>query len=165
MDFEKNNRAEKEPIIKTKTITAQDLKDYIYKGESLPQDERFLSTKEGGVFKYFALEDLIDFREKDDNFYSVVEMDDKVVGLSGLKKDPDREKNLWMMFVSIDPKYQGKGYSRKLVEEVFEFAKNNGCSLRPSMYSEEGEKRLKRIIQEFAEKTSVQLVDNYGRNL
>lgn len=165
MDFEKSNRAEKEPIIKTKTITAQDLKDYIYKGELLPQDERFLSFKEGGVFKYFELEDLIDFRKKESNFYSVVTVDDKIVGLSGLEKDPDREKNLWMTFVSIDPKYQGKGYSRKLVEEIFEFVQNQGCSLQLSIYSEEGEKRLKKIIQEIAKKTSVQLVDNYGQNL
>ncbi len=45
----------KENLPKAETITGQELFDLIYKGESEPQDDRFLNSKEGGVFKYFNI--------------------------------------------------------------------------------------------------------------
>jgi len=47
-DFEKKEDLQ----FTTRIITRKDLMEEIYQGESLPQDERFLPTEQGGVFGY-----------------------------------------------------------------------------------------------------------------
>jgi len=156
---ELNITQEKSPE-KTETITSQELMEIIYKGKSLPQDKRFMPFDEGGVFKYFfpgtttfgigGLERNI--------YYSIVNVNGEIVALGELEEDPYKEKNFWSKFTSVDPKFQGKGYARKIIEEKFRFAKEKGYSIQPSDYTEEGEK-LKRIFQECAKKYSVKLIE------
>lgn len=148
--------AEKEKI-SAETISANALKNIIYKGESLPQDNRFLSFKEGGVFKYFEIDDL--FNNKENKFYSLIKESQKIVGLSELEKNPYEENVMWIKFISIDPEYQEKGYASKLAEEIFRFAKENGISLETSSYSPEGHQKLKKIFKRLSEKYSVNFID------
>lgn len=136
---------EKLPVI-TKTITIEDLIDLIYKGQSLPQDGRFLPVEKGGVFKYFNVSELDD---NSDKFYSLVFSEDIVVGLSELEVNPNSANSLWIKFISVDPKYQGQGYASKLIDEICKFAQEKGFSLEASAYSVDGEQKLKsRLIQE-----------------
>ena len=154
-----------EPTITTATIAGKDLYDRIYQGQPTPQDTRFLPTENGGVFKYFDVHahDL----DKNMNWtgikvrqYSIVEVDGLTVGLSELENDPYREGNLWLKFISVDPKYQGKGYASRLTEEVFRYAKESGYTVQPSTYTKDGDKKLKRKIEEMSEKYSVKLTDD-----
>ena len=140
-------------------ITADELQEIIYKGESLPQDLRFLPIDQGGVFKYFFLDNVIGPRS-DDYSYIVVEINDEIIGLSELEKDPYKENNYWSTFISIDPKFRGQGYARKMIEKIFEFVKEQNCSLETSYYATEEGKRLEKIYHEYAEKFSVRLIEN-----
>lgn len=141
----------------TETINAETLSGLIYRGESLPQDNRFLSVEEGGVFKYFNLRSVID--DMGNRFYSLVKIGEKIIGLSELENDPYKEKNLWIKFLSIDPEYQDKGYASKLAEEIFHFAKQEGFTLEGSSYNDEGYKKLKPLLNRLANELSVSFVD------
>ncbi|MEI7765645.1 MAG: GNAT family N-acetyltransferase [bacterium] len=141
----------------TKTLTADALIEIIYKGKNLPQDKRFLSKEEGGVFEYSALEGTSIYRE---HFcFPVIKIGDKIIGLSKLQKDPYKDKNYWIQFLSIDPEYQEKGYASKLAEEIFRFAKQEGYSLETSSYTEIGFEKLKGLFNKLAEKYSINFID------
>jgi GNAT superfamily N-acetyltransferase len=142
----------------TRVIARQDLVEKIYQGEPLLRDERFLPTEQGGVFGYFDLDDLRPLSGGENKFFPIAEINNEIAGLAELEVDPYKDKNLWIKFVSVDPKYQGHGCASKLVQEMFEFAKNQGCSLEESLRSPEGEIKLKRLIRESAEKFHVKLI-------
>ncbi|MFA6251128.1 MAG: GNAT family N-acetyltransferase [Candidatus Paceibacterota bacterium] len=150
MSFEKKESLS----ITTQTLNASELIDLIYKGNNLPQDNRFLPTEEGGVFGYFNL-----MHAGRDNKFPVVKEGDKIVGLSELEKSPYSDKTFWIQFLSIDPKYQNKGYASKLGEEIFRFAKQEGYSLETSSYTEIGYEKLKGLFNKLAEEYSVNFID------
>jgi len=155
---ELNHSENKEnPLVNTETVTGNELVDVIYQGDSLPHDERFLPSEKGGVFKYFDIRSLVE--NKKDLFYSIIKEASKVIGLSELEKIPNQEKQYWIKFVSIDPKYQGKGLASKLVEEIFRFARQEGATLESSSYSSDGYDKLKPLFNKFAEEFSVNFID------
>ena len=149
--------------IRTTTISGVDLIERIYQGSSLPQDKQFLSTDKCGLFKYLDLGELV--QDPNSSYFSILELNKKIVGLSELKKDPKSDKNFWLMFISIDPKYQGRGYSHKLIDELFSFLEKNAESLTLSFYSDEGEKRIKRKIEEKSIKSLIRVIDSKGQFL
>lgn len=160
--------------IETSTISGIDLIERIYKdvhlpndrcllseflnlyNEELPKDKRFLSPYRGGVFEFFHLEGLI--RNPNSSYFSILESDGKIIGLSEVKKNPKDEKNFWLMFMSIDPEYQGKGYSRKLIDEVFKFSEEHADSLTLSHYSHKGKERIERYINEIREHRRINII-------
>ena len=144
-------------IATTETLTTDALIEIIYRGKNLPQDKRFLSKEEGGVFGYSALEETSIYKE--DFHFPVIKIGDKIIGLSKLQKDPYKDKNYWIQFLSIDPKYQEKGYASKLAEEIFRFAKQEGYSLETSSYTEIGYEKLKDLFNKLAEQYSVNFID------
>jgi GNAT superfamily N-acetyltransferase len=64
-----------------------------------------------------------------------------------------------MMHVSVNLKFQNKGYARKLLENIFDHAKKENKKLKISVYSEDGLSKVKLIIKELSEKTGVRIVD------
>lgn len=147
-----------EEKIESKTIKARELLDLIYQGKNSPQDNRFLTTSHGGVFKYFDPRDLQE--NVDDKFYSFTKNNKEVVALAELEKNPDDSMIYWIKFLSVDPKYQGNGYASILVEEIFKFAKERGITLEASAYTDDGQEKLKAVINRLAEKFSVKFIDN-----
>jgi GNAT superfamily N-acetyltransferase len=158
----KENNFEKREEVKTETLTAEELVDLIYKGESLPQDFRFLSEEDGGVFHYFDPRDLQE--NKENKFYSVVKADEEITGLGELEKNPfEKDERFWVKFISVDPKYRGKGYASLLAREMFEFAKAHGFSLEGSAYSDSGYEKLKGVFNKLAGETGVRFIDTERR--
>ena len=138
---------------------ASELRELIYKDQPLPQDRRFLDTKEnGGVFKYFLIKNIID-RHSSKRVYPYVELDGEIVGLAELEQDPNLDKNIWVKFVSIDPKYQGKGYGSQLMNEIFKYVKEEGYSLQPSRYSDDGLVKLKPLFEKLSKEYGVTIID------
>jgi len=144
----------------TKILSADELLEIIYKGDSLPQDTRFLPLEDGGVFKYFYPGEVAGISSSK-KLFPVVREADKVVGLSELEQDPKDAQNFWIKFVSVDPEYQGKGYASELLRQIFQFAKDNGYTLEPSYYSEQGLEKLKSVIEKLSAETGVNLVNRY----
>lgn len=147
----------------TKILSRDDLVDYVYKGQSLPQDTRFLHVEKGGVFKYFHLEEIVEINSysKEQKLFPLVETGGTIVGLAELEQDPNDSNNFWIKFVSVDPQFQGNGYASALIRKIFDFAKENNYSLEPSFYSEEGEKKLKEVMKKTERETGVKVVRRY----
>jgi hypothetical protein len=76
-------------LISTETLKTDELINLIYKGDFLPQDDRFLRVEDGGVFKYFNIRDLD--LNRNEKFYPIVKIGEKIVGLSELLKDSYNE--------------------------------------------------------------------------
>ena len=141
-NFPLNNSERRENIIpELEIISDKELVDRIYQKKNLPQDNRFLPVDQGGVFKYFHLEDIIGANSYSETkkLYPNVSLGNEIVGLAELEEDPRNKANYWIKFISVDPKYQGKGYATLLINKIFEYAKENNYSLEPSFYSDEGE--------------------------
>jgi len=153
--FEKHE----EPELITKTLTSSELVDFIYKGEALPQDERFISQDKGGVFKYFDLSEITNPLSRGERFFPLIELEGEVIGLAELEKKPEDSKTFWIKFLSIDSEYQNKGYASKLAEEIFRFAQKEDISLETSSYSEIGYQKLKSLFKRLAEEMSVNFID------
>lgn len=81
--------------IETGIMSADDLVELIYRGESLPQDKRFLPSDKGGVFKYFDVKDIIGFSDKRNKLYFFIKQNNLIVGLSKLEKDPKNDNNFY----------------------------------------------------------------------
>lgn len=150
--------------VSTETLTKAELLNLIYKDESEPQDKRFLPTKDGGVFKYLYLPDIISsLNPQKEILFPVVRVGDEIVGLAQLEKSPYKENCYWVSFISVDPAYQGNGYASKLIEEIFSFAKKENISLKASSYKEDGFLKLKDKLKQEAEKTGVVWEDEEKR--
>lgn len=151
----------KEQVIsETKIISPDELLEIIYKGTSFPQDKRFLPVEDGGVFAYFSTRDIADLAgPAPEQYYVAVCEGDTIAGLSKLEHDPKNKQNIWIKFVSVDPLYQGRGYASKLLRQIFDFAKDGGYTLDPSMYSQQGLEKLKPVIERLSLETGVVLVN------
>lgn len=147
--------------VKAEILNFENLIDEIYKGQNLPQDERFLADDKGGVFKFFEPNNLTssNYKERGDRIFPVIRLNNEIVALSELEKNPYKDNNFWIKFISVDPKYQNQGFATKLIEKIFQFAKENNYSLETSIYTDEGLKKLKKIINKLEEKTGVIVIN------
>jgi len=160
--MEKPNFTKKEELRPEFNILKfNDILDQVYKGGNLPEDPRFFSPEEGGVFKYFEPRNLIDgdFRDRANRIFPVIKLDKEIVALSELKKDPLKVNNLWIKFICVDPKYQNNGYATNLIKEIFKFAKENNYSLETSIYSDEGLEKIKKTIDKMESETGVNVIN------
>lgn len=157
VNMEESIKKNEESKVNTQALSGEELVQIIYQGDVLPQDKRFTDLKEGGVFKYFFLRDLIN--NPKDRFYVILKVGDEIAGLSELEASPYENNVFWLKFLSIDPKHQGSGNASKLSEEVFRFVKKKGATLKSSIYSEEGLLKLKPLFKKLAEQFEVPFID------
>jgi len=148
------------PVI-SQTVSREEMLSLVYQGEHRITDKRFFSAEKGGAFKYFPGElfNTSSFKGERELYYPMVKEGDKIVGVGELEKNPYEEGVFWIKFVSVDPEYQGKGYGRKLTEEVFRFAKERGIKLEASSYSRDGWAKLKPLQNKLAKETGVDFQD------
>jgi GNAT superfamily N-acetyltransferase len=102
-------------------------------------------------FKY------LDFKyENDNDNYLLLYDKDTLVGISKLKLGGKEclmnpTYNNWIGFVSVSRNHWGKGYSKPLIESIFDYCdKNNINTLLQSMYSDMGWKRIKKQFVKIA---------------
>lgn len=97
-------------------------------------------------------------------FFCILE-NEKIVGVLKLRIGKNGsfgypECKNWMMFLSIDPERQGKGYSKILVHECMKYCNTNNLDLLMSGYTKVGWERIRKRFHEIAEKYSVNLIDD-----
>jgi len=95
----------------------------------------------------------------DNNIYYLCLYDNNIpVGITKLKLGGNysirfNKYNNWISFVSVSNRYRGKGYSRILVESIFDYCSKNGItSLLQSDYSVMGWERIKKYFVEYSKK-------------
>ena len=147
---------EQKPNIETETLTAEELEDRIYSGDDIKP--RFEDPRNGGVFKLFFAEDLGHEALARRSSYSIIEENDVIVGIGRLLKERGSD-NRTIASISIDPAYQNKGYGRKLLDEMFRFAKENNWSLKSSPYTKDGWEKLKPLVDELVKKHEIEFTD------
>ncbi len=162
MDRPKPAAPEREVVL-TRTCTVDEMIERIYQGQPFPQDKRFLPTDEGGVFKYFWVDDLVTPYEKRKVVYPIVEVDGVVAGLAKLRQSSDDPRVFCISFVSVDPYYQGRGYVRLLAKEIVSFAKAHGITLKATSYSQVGHERLKPLASRLMKDYDVPFIDTDDR--
>lgn len=130
--------------------------------------ERFNEIK--GI-KYFNGNDLFPYMPKDENNYHIYFCafeDSKIVGMIKLKVGGESSfraegwKN-WVCFISIIDSFQGKGISRKLIQMMYQYAKEKNLNILMSGYSELGFERVKKIFAEESKNYNVDLLDDRDR--
>ena len=161
MDRQKPAAPEREGI-RIRTYAIPELIHRIYKGDSLPQDRRFLPKDRGGVFAFFHLPHLVGIYAKDE-YYPLLEVNGVAVGLAKLQQDTDQPDRLGISFISVDPKFQGRGYASLLVDELMRFAKSREATVYTSSYTDAGYEKLKPIFKRYADKHGVPFIDTEGR--
>ena len=152
-----------EKIIETGVYDLDSFKKEILKDNPFMievKDSRFLPIDKGGVFKYFHY--IEDFENNSyvtgealKKFFPFIKINNEIVALSKLSERSTeyfKENTYAISFVSVDKKFQGKGYASKLLEEIFLFAKKHKIHLQNSSYSNEGEEKLYEVVQRLRKK-------------
>lgn len=147
-----------EPLITTRTVSPEEMEELIYKGNTVPED-RFRRHDDGGVFKLFYPEDTLYPRFRNRIHYSIVEKENTIVAIGKLSKAQEGDNVYELSSVSVDPKYQDEGYARKLLEEMFCYAKTNDWTLVTSSYTKDGWEKLKDMVHELANEMDVPVID------
>lgn len=62
--------------------------------------------------------------------------------------DDGKSVGLWNL--SVHESHQGRGYGRALAEAVFAYASREGLTLNTGTYTEDGEARLRRLMEDLA---------------
>ena len=150
---------EKREKVFTTILSREELKDIIYADNHNP-DNRFLPPDKGGVFYYFDLQELINPFNQDEMVFPVVKENDLIVGIIDMEYSPNQDSIVWVKGVSVDPKYQDKGYGSKLLEEMFRYAKEHNLTLQISSFTGDGERKIKKPIERLAKEYGVKIIDN-----
>lgn len=148
-------KTESLPELKAETISGSALLAQIYDHDAHMLDPRFTSREQGGAFHYSPVDSEI---TNDDVVFSVVRENDTIVGLAKMRENPRQKGTLWLMSISVDMDRKNEGISRKVLEEVFQYAKSNNMKIEPSSYTVEGEERVKHQVERLAAQYGVELV-------
>ena len=108
------------------------------------------------AIKYFIPN--MDFREGTEKIFPFVLNDEEIAGLAKLEKSPYHKDSWWISFISVQEKYQGNGFSKILVDEIFKFAKSKKIKIIGSSRTEIGQQRLSKAIENSAEKYGVEYI-------
>ncbi len=162
-------KIEQEKEVVFEILTAKELEDIIYKGESLPQDSRFLPTKDGGVFRFFEPKDCLD--NQDGKKFPIIKENDLIVGLAELEQSYFQDNVIIVKNVAVDQNFRSNGYGIKLIDKIFQYAQDNDLMLQLSSYvdknkDEESHNRIKHITEKMMKKyPKVKVLDNMGKKM
>lgn len=156
---------------RVKILGNDELRDHIYgfyEDGNEEEYKRFSPSRPGksasDVFKYFAKSDLT---RDSIQVFPCVFIGDKIVGMAKLQKSPHddeiKENIWWISFISVDPKYQGMGYSRLLVDALFKYAKDHDIVVQGSSRTKMGQERLGHLIDQYSKKYGVEYIPSEGR--
>ncbi len=149
---------DKIPVIKSETLTVEELKEIVYHKDGGSPDDRFKSEEKGGAFYYSPLDSICNYfyPNKEGVLFSVVYKEGEIVGIAELEHSPYDDGEIWLKSVSVDVNRKGEGLSKKLLEEVFEYVKSTGKRLGHSSFTEEGSEKIKRTIESLSEEYGVE---------
>lgn len=105
--------------------------------------------------RYFSRDDF-DYRQRTEvkPFYTVLQINNKVIGIAKAgfySLSAKSERNWSISFFSVDKNFRGNGYSRLMVNALFEYAKLNNFEISPSAYSILGKERVHHLLKEYAD--------------
>lgn len=94
----------------------------------------------------------------------VVTANKKIVGVGGVQVNPYNKEQLWLKHVSVDPKFEGKGIARKIIESIYKWATEHNLKVAPSTYSQKGASTIKSTIDRMGAQYPNNHVENPNQN-
>lgn len=158
IDPTKIEKKEHEPEVCVEVLNTDELEQMIEQGNA-ELKRRMKSPEDGGAFTYFFPDITFDHRMRDRSMHVVVNENGNVVGIGKLTKMINQTDVYEIAAVSVDPEFQGRGYARKMLEEMFRLAREKHWTLVSSGYSTDGKEKLEKIDRELAEKYQVTFFD------
>lgn len=70
---------------------------------------------------------LIDMLNNEDKIIFVIEDNEVIVGYAALQIKNKTSKSIWIDEIIVDSNYRNKGYGKKLIDEIYKYAKENDC--------------------------------------
>jgi ribosomal protein S18 acetylase RimI-like enzyme len=120
-----------------------------------------------GYFKDDTIEDRIEFfnitkipdtpASFENAYFIVLLIGDKIIGIA--KVDYYSKPTSIINFFSIDKEYRGCGYSRLMVDALFNEAKNRNKNITTSLYTQLGKTHLQHLFNEYTKKHGVKFID------
>lgn len=120
-----------------------------------------------GQFKFFTSIDKYLYPENSVIFF-VIEMDSIPVCVAHLAKDHDfsqktasfRYQNPWKInFISTRLGFEGRGFAKTIIDEIFDWAGKKEVTLLVSGYSQTGWKKIRPYIRKMSRQTDVPFLD------
>lgn len=110
--------------METLRLVINDALDMTFLKSSLKSKEEMSLVNPSAVFP-FEEEYWLSFYHMDNypSFSLLLQRDDEVIAHAALKQFPNRENHIFLCFVYLLEDYRGKGYSKKLLNEVETFLK------------------------------------------
>lgn len=102
------------------------------------------SVKELRELGFIYLSESYNDQSKEINFAAFV--DNQIVGIVGLQKNPYDKTNYWFMFVTVLKQFKGKGIGSRLIRAAIEYAIADNCTINISSYSDEGLQRVRPVV-------------------
>ena len=109
--------------------------------------------------RFFYINDIYD---KNKQFFVVLKYNNKVIGISRVAYFSMSSKNqndLSISYFSIDKNYRYLGYSKLMLDKLFQHAKENNYTISTSSYTVLGKLQLQKLIHEYANKYNVEIID------
>jgi tRNA nucleotidyltransferase/poly(A) polymerase len=147
-------------MINTIVLSREELSNIIYKPNGQP-----IQPDLENIIKYFFYRDLQkpihnSFEKYEQRIFFVVLFDNKnIIGLSKLAESPYQHNLFWIQYLSISEEYQNQHHTRKMIEIMVKFCKQNNFSLETSGYSKKGWERIRDVLHNFTEELGVELID------
>lgn len=126
------------------------------------------------ITEHLHIENSSDFHYyKEDNstfqnwIWIILKLNNEVIGIAKIGTSIRDEhlgtnfKSLW--YLEISKKYQGKGYSKLLIDFMFKYLKTNNITFTTSYYSEIGKERIYKQMNYYAQKYKVHFFDRDGK--
>lgn len=120
-----------------------------------------------GQFKFFTSIDKYLYPENSVIFF-VIELDSIPVCVSHLAKDYDfsqktasfRYQNPWKInFISTRLGFEGRGFAKTIIDEIFDWAGKKEVTLLVSGYSQTGWKKIRPYLRKMSRQTDVPFLD------
>lgn len=148
--------------IKTYTISSKELLQKIeYNTADLDTRIKYFKGSDFNNTERIYTKDKIEIKPIH-NYFTILELNNKIIGVANIYQSPYEHNVLWMKFLSIDEKYQNLHLTKYIVDELFKFISKNlkDFKLEPSTYSKIGFLKLKPLLKKYSEIYNVELIDN-----
>lgn len=96
-------------------------------------------------------------------FYFSAELDNEIIGLAHVGKNPYKKDTYWISYLSVDSNHQSKGIASLISTAIFKWAGREKIELQSSMYSNMGWQKLKPLWNKLSKKYNVNFVDSNDR--
>lgn len=128
-----------------------------YSGEDFIREVYHDNIDRINEFKYFN--NRSDFNELHNVKLFTIILNNEIVGLAHIRKNPYIENTYWLSYLCIIEKHENKGLASILSKYIFNWFKKENIQFETSSYSESGFIKLKPLFNKLSKELNVAFID------